>query len=295
MATPTLKQLDAFYWAATCANFSTAAQRLHLSVSSLSKRINELEQVVERTLFDRSGHRAVLTDDGEALLPAVVRVLESVAALQESVARDEGLSGRLRFGVGELSALTWLPRFVAAVQKQHPKLALEPYVDVGAALEEKVDAGELDFAVIAGRSSRSSVLSQPVAEARFAWMAAEALVGRERVLTPALLASHALVLLPSGSGVTRILDDWLLACGINHARRIECNNWSAVAGMLGEGVGIGFLPVDWARARPGGHLVQLTSEPPLAPLQYAFQWRRGDVRGLIPSMLSLVRQYADFC
>ncbi|KML15980.1 MULTISPECIES: LysR family transcriptional regulator [Burkholderia] len=295
MATPTLKQLDAFYWAATCANFSTAAQRLHLSVSSLSKRINELEQVVERTLFDRSGHRAVLTDDGEALLPAVVRVLESVAALQESVARDEGLSGRLRFGVGELSALTWLPRFVAAVQKQHPKLALEPYVDVGAALEEKVDAGELDFAVIAGRSSRTSVLSQPVAEARFAWMAAEALVGRERVLTPALLASHALVLLPSGSGVTRILDDWLLACGINHARRIECNNWSAVAGMLGEGVGIGFLPVDWARARPGGSLVQLTSEPPLAPLQYAFQWRRGDVRGLIPSMLSLVRQYADFC
>ncbi|KUY71081.1 LysR family transcriptional regulator [Burkholderia cepacia] len=294
MATPTLKQLDAFYWAATCANFSTAAQRLHLSVSSLSKRINELEQVVERTLFDRSGHRAVLTDDGEALLPAVVRVLESVAALQESVARDEGLSGRLRFGVGELSALTWLPRFVAAVQKQHPKLVLEPYVDVGAALEEKVDAGELDFAVIAGRSSRSSVLSQPVAEARFAWMAAEALVGRERVLTPALLASHALVLLPSGSGVTRILDDWLLACGVNHARRIECNNWSAVAGMLGEGVGIGFLPVDWARARPGGHLVQLTSEPPLAPLQYAFQWRRGDVRGLIPSMLSLVRHYADF-
>lgn len=294
MATPTLKQLDAFYWAATCANFSTAAQRLHLSVSSLSKRINELEQVVERTLFDRSGHRAVLTDDGEALLPAVVRVLESVAALQDSVARDEGLSGRLRFGVGELSAMTWLPRFVAAVQKQHPKLALEPYVDVGAALEEKVDAGELDFAVIAGRSSRGSVLSQPVAEARFAWMAADALVGSERVLTPALIARHALVLLPAGSGVTRILDDWLLACGINHVRRIACNNWSAVAGMLREGVGIGFLPVDWARARLGDDLVQLTSEPPLAPLPYAFQWRRGDVRGLIPSMLSLVRQYADF-
>ncbi|MDS0861075.1 LysR family transcriptional regulator [Burkholderia pseudomultivorans] len=294
MATPTLKQLDAFYWAATCANFSTAAQRLHLSVSSLSKRINELEQVVERTLFDRSGHRAVLTDDGEALLPAVVRVLESVAALQDSVARDEGLSGRLRFGVGELSAMTWLPRFVAAVQKQHPKLTLEPYVDVGAALEEKVDAGELDFAVIAGRSSRGSVLSQPVAEARFAWMAAEALVGGERALTPALIARHALVLLPSGSGVTRILDDWLLACGINHARRIACNNWSAVAGMLREGVGIGFLPVDWARARLGGSLGQLTGEPPLAPLPYAFQWRRGDVRGLIPSMLSLVRQYADF-
>ncbi|NRE30241.1 LysR family transcriptional regulator [Burkholderia pseudomallei] len=294
MATPTLKQLDAFYWAATCANFSTAAQRLHLSISSLSKRINELEQAVGRTLFDRSGHRAVLTEDGVALLPAAVRVLESVAALQDAFAGEKGLSGRLRFGVGELSALTWLARFVAAVQTLHPQLSLEPYVDVGAALEEKVDAGELDFAVIAGRSSRGSFLSQPVAEARFAWMAAEKLVGGERALTPGLLARHALVILPSGSGVTRILDEWLLACGINHPRRIACNHWSAVAGMLREGVGIGFLPAGWADARAGGGLVQLTSEPPLSPLHYAFQWRRGDMRGLIPSMLALVRQHADF-
>ncbi|MDI9654159.1 LysR substrate-binding domain-containing protein, partial [Burkholderia cenocepacia] len=105
--------------------------------SSLSKRINELDQVVGRPLLDCSGDRAGLTGDGEALLPAVVRVLESVAALQESVARDEGLSGRLRFGVGELSALTWLPRFVAAVQKLHPKLALEPrHADVQPGLQE---------------------------------------------------------------------------------------------------------------------------------------------------------------
>ena len=32
----TLKQLEAFYWAATCASFALAAQRLQLSTSSLS-------------------------------------------------------------------------------------------------------------------------------------------------------------------------------------------------------------------------------------------------------------------
>ncbi|WP_414441276.1 LysR family transcriptional regulator [Burkholderia sp. 22PA0106] len=294
MATPTLKQLDAFYWAATCENFTTAAQRLHLSVSSLSKRINELEQVVGVSLFDRSGHRAVLTGEGEKLIPGVLRVLESVAALQNTIAHDEGLTGRMRFGVGELSAMTWLPRFIATVQQHHPKLAIEPHVDVGAILEEKVDIGELDFAVIAGRSSRSSVLSQPVGEAQFAWMAAERLVGAQRKLTSSLISQHALVILPSGSGITRILDDWLLARGINHARRLPCNSWSAVAGMLREGVGIGFLPVSWAASPWGDELVPLESDPPLAPLQYAFQWRRGDVRGLIPAMLALVRQRVDF-
>lgn len=37
----TLKQLEAFYWAATCSTFAMAAGRVHLSVSSLSKRIAE--------------------------------------------------------------------------------------------------------------------------------------------------------------------------------------------------------------------------------------------------------------
>ncbi|KVU91425.1 LysR family transcriptional regulator [Burkholderia ubonensis] len=294
MATPTFKQLDAFYWAATSANFATAAQRLNLSISSLSKRINELEQATGRVLFDRSGHRAVLTEDGETLLPAAIRVLESVAALQDAFAQDKGLTGRLSFGVGELSALTWLPRFVAAVQKLHPQLKLEPYVDVGAVLEAKVDAGELDFAVIAGRSSRGSILSQQVTEARFAWMASERLVGSARTLTPALLERHPLVTLPAGAGTTHILDEWLLATGVNHARRITCNNWSALAGMMREGVGIGFLPADWAAAHTDAALVRLASKPALPPLPYAFQWRRGDMRGLIPSMLALVRQYADF-
>ncbi|WP_152412401.1 LysR family transcriptional regulator, partial [Yersinia pestis] len=32
----TLKQLEAFYWAARCSNFSIAAERLHISISSLS-------------------------------------------------------------------------------------------------------------------------------------------------------------------------------------------------------------------------------------------------------------------
>ncbi|KVO93795.1 LysR family transcriptional regulator [Burkholderia ubonensis] len=294
MTTPTFKQLDAFYWAATSANFATAAQRLNLSISSLSKRINELEQATGRALFDRSGHRAVLTEDGETLLPAAIRVLESVAALQDAFAQDKGLTGRLSFGVGELSALTWLPRFVAAVQKLHPQLKLEPYVDVGAVLEAKVDAGELDFAVIAGRSSRGSILSQQVTEARFAWMASERLVGSARTLTPALLERHPLVTLPAGAGTTHILDEWLLATGVNHARRITCNNWSALAGMMREGVGIGFLPADWAAAHTDAALVRLASKPALSPLPYAFQWRRGDMRGLIPSMLTLVRQYADF-
>lgn len=295
MHSPTLKQLEAFYYAATSANFATAAERLHISISSLSKRIAELEQVLGHTMFDRSGHKAVLTYDGNRLLPVALKTLDTVAELQNTFTTQKGLIGRCSFGVGELSALTWLPKFVAQIRKQHPNLRVEPYVDVGAVLEKRVDKGELDFAIIAGRSSRSSVLSHPVGVAQFTWMASPEVAGTFTTLTPLLLRRFPLITLPSGAGTTRIIDDWLLGQSITAEQRIECNNWVAIAGMLREGLGIGFLPKGWAMAGASEMpLKALQSDPPLASLHYAFQWRRDDIRLLIKLMRDLVTQCVDF-
>ena len=298
MATPSVKQLEAFWWAATCSNFSTAAERLYLSVSSLSKRISELEGVLGQALFDRSGHKAVLTEAGRRLLPAALGVLNAVADLGRSLAEAGSLSGHCRFGVGDLSALTWLPALVAATRRQHPGLTLEACVDVGGVLEHRLAEGELDFAVIAGRSSRSALVSQSVGAARFAWAVAPHLVGAQESSVVAsasvagLLQRHPLITLPPQAGTTRLLDDWLLAQGLgDRQERILCNSWAAVAGMLREGVGVGFLPEGWIE---GLGLLRLQAQPELAALQYAFQWRRGDARSLVPAMQGLVSAVIDF-
>ncbi|WP_050838067.1 LysR family transcriptional regulator, partial [Bordetella pertussis] len=205
----TLKQLEAFYWAATCASFAVAADRLHLSLSSLSKRIAELESALGLDLFDRSGHRAVLTAAGERLLPQARDLLASADRIRASLRAEPELGVRCRFGVGELSALTWLPRLIGRVRGRYPGLALEPYVDVGQVLKRKVAEGELDFAVVAGASSHSAIASAPVGQAHFAWVAAPSVAGAAQSLTPQLLAGTALVSLPDGAGTTRLLDPWL--------------------------------------------------------------------------------------
>lgn len=291
----TLKQLEAFYWAATCTNFSVAARRLNLSISSLSKRIAELEESLGRVLFDRSGHKAALTDEGRQLLPGARQLLGAAEALRDAAGGQRGLSGHCRFGVGELSALTWLPRLMAQARKLHPNLVLEPYVDVGAVLEQRVDKGELDFAVIAGRSSRQTMASEPIAHAHFAWTASPSLVGRSGKMTGALLQAHPLVSLPSGAGTTRIIDDWLLSQGADAGERITCNSLGAVAGLLVEGVGVGLLPKGWAdKLAKRGQLRKLNSPTELQPLTYSCQWRRGDARPAIKQMCELARQVADF-
>lgn len=291
----TLKQLEAFYWAATCINFAVAAERLHLSISSLSKRVAELEESLGQPLFDRSGHKAVLTEAGQQLLPKARDLLESAAAIRNAFTGNEGLSGKCRFGVGELSALTWLPRFIAHTRKTHPGLELEPYVDVGAVLEHKVDKGELDFAMIAGRSSRQTIVSQPITQAQFVWMASPELARRSGSKTAALLAKYPLISLPPGAGTTRIIDDWLLGQGVTTEERIYCNNWGAIAGMLIEGVGVGILPEGWSKKLVRRkQLRRLNEVPGLAALPYSFQWRRDDVRPLVGEMRRLAGEIADF-
>ena len=118
----TLKQLQAFHWAAVAASFAVAAERLHVSQSTLSKRIAELEAQLRTPLFDRSGHRAVLTEAGERLLPLARQMLGLADEMAALVADGQGLQGHCRFGVGELAALTWLPDLVSHAAAKYPEL-----------------------------------------------------------------------------------------------------------------------------------------------------------------------------
>jgi len=290
----TLKQLEAFYWAATCASFAVAAERLHLSVSSLSKRITELEETLGQPLFDRSGHKAVLTDAGQRLLPQARELLAAADQIRASMAEAPGLRGRCRFGVGELTALTWLPRLIGVVRAAYPELVLEPYVDIGQVLEQRVADGELDFAVIAGRSSRVGIASSPIGEARFSWAAAPSVLHGETRMTTALLARLPLVTLPAGAGTSRIIDDWLAGREAVD-ERLCCNNWGAIVGLLIEGTGVGLLPTHWALAlQAEGSLRVLQGEPGLAALPYAFQYRRDDARPLVACLRDAVASAVDF-
>jgi DNA-binding transcriptional LysR family regulator len=290
-----LKQLDAFYSAATCGNFSVAAEHLHISVSSLSKRVSELESSLGCALFDRSGRSAVLTADGERLLPKAREVLESGAKLVQSMQLSAGIQGSCCFGVSELSAMTWLADLVKKVEAEHPVLQLEPQVGLGQVLEQRLEDGELDFVVIAGPSSRSRLASEMVGQVQFVWAASPKLARAHRGAMERMIETELLVSLPDGAGGTRVLDDWLAKRGLRIGRRLACNSWAAVVGMIVEGAGFGFMPRAWAAQLQTQGALKIIDDPvSMRPLSYAFLWRRGDIRGTVSAMRQLVKEVIDF-
>jgi DNA-binding transcriptional LysR family regulator len=291
----TLKQVEAFYWAATLANFSRAAERLFLSQSSLSKRIAELEVQLGKPLFDRSGHRALLTPAGKTLLPLARRFIRAGNDLVEGMSESVQVRGICRFGMGELAALSWLPRLVASARAAFPDLVMEPHVELGQTLEQRVESGELDFAVVAGKSNRAALSSHVIAKVHFHWVGAPSLVGTHRVVNQRLLEQLAVITMPGEAGSAREFDNWLIANGLEVDRRLRCNNLGAIVGLVTAGVGISFLPDGWIDPLvKRGELVRLESSPALPALAYAFQARRDEVRPLVRQMRTLVTRDADF-
>lgn len=291
----TLKQLEAFYWAATAISFQMAADHLHISLSALSKRIGELETHFGQALFDRSGHRALLTDAGQRLLPLAAQILKMGHEIDNLLADDAGMIGHCRFGVGELAALTWLPDFIAHINHKHPNLTLEPCVDLGSSLERRLLSGQLDFAVVAGHSSHSDVSSHLIADVGFAWAAAPSLVDHQTVLNDALLQTHPLITMPHGAGPTRMLEHWLTTHGLESRNRLTCNNLSAVASLIIAGRGIGLFPLSWLeQLSPRAVAIPVRTRPRQLSMPYTFQHRRHDPRPLLASLHRSILDTADF-
>ena len=291
----TLKQLEAFYRAAICDSFAIAAENLHISVSTLSKRISDLEASLGRTLFDRDQYRARLTGEGQALLPHVRQLLDQADTLWQVALDDAGVRGHLRFAVGELASLTWLPRFISHASHRYPNLQLEPSVDVGADMRAAVESGELDFAVISGASSRQRIHSIPVGQAQFDWVASPALARAGLTVAEASARRLSLVTMQQGAGTYRILEDWVRDNEAFWGSILACNTWGGVSSLLQEGVGVGFMPRAWTMPLvERGLLCRLENWQALLPLSYSMQMRRDDTRVGMQRVQALLVELIDF-
>ena len=73
-----LRQLEYFVAVAEEANFTRAAERIHVAQPAVSAQIQRLERELGQTLLDRSRRAVRLTAAGEAVLPHARAALAAV-------------------------------------------------------------------------------------------------------------------------------------------------------------------------------------------------------------------------
>ena len=96
-----LENMKCFISLAECLNFTKAADKEHITQTSMSRKISSLEEELNVRLFYRDNHSVVLTDAGREFYIQAQRLLEAYNASIETVQNiHQGFTRSLKIGVG---------------------------------------------------------------------------------------------------------------------------------------------------------------------------------------------------
>jgi len=154
----TLRQLELF--AAICRDqtVTAAASRVGLSQAATSQALSELENLLERKLFDRKGRRLVLNEEGRLLLPQAIDVLDRVRDMEGSGAqRPMQISLYASLTAGNYMLPSIMSRFV----RSHPGYRFHVEIGNTEQVAESLLRFETEAGWIEGILKHESLLAFP--------------------------------------------------------------------------------------------------------------------------------------
>ncbi|HKD04945.1 MAG TPA: LysR substrate-binding domain-containing protein [Bryobacteraceae bacterium] len=199
----TLRQLEIF--AAVCqeGKITSAADRVGLSQAAASQALAELEDQLQRRLFDRKGRRLKENTAGRALLPEAIQILDRVRQIESGASQTVNIRIAASLTVGNYM----LPEFVGRFARQHPDAHFRMEIGNTEFVAASVRQFESDAGWIEGLARHPDLLSFPWREDQLVIIAApnHPLAGRQA--TPEALAKESWVLRENGSGTREVFED----------------------------------------------------------------------------------------
>jgi len=290
-----LRQLLALHWIERLGTFERAAEHLNTTQSAISKRIQELEASTGLQLFDRSQRGARLTAIGEEMLVIAREMLtlaERITSLKDGT---HVVTRRLRLGVTELTALTWLPRLIAKLVEDFPGLTVEAEVDMSRNLHEKLVDDLVDMIIIPDTFTAPEITAVPLGIVENAWMAAPGVVEHSGVVGLAELAKYPLLVQGKKSGSGLFVNKWLGTMGIELPKMLSSASLTAMLGLTAAGLGVTYLPLECFRPLVDeGKLTIIHTDPPLPPVPYMAMYRNDRPSAFVSEVAMRAVEQCDF-
>lgn len=158
-------------------SFAKAADRVARSSSAVSAQIRKLEEQAGTPLFVKAGRGLALTDAGDAMLRYARRMIELNDEAAAAV-RGTNLDGWVRVGLQEDFGEAILPDVLGRFARAHPKVRIEARVARNADLLDRLDANQLDLALVWGDPAsaalvaRTGIDSEAIAQVPMQWVGA---------------------------------------------------------------------------------------------------------------------------
>jgi DNA-binding transcriptional LysR family regulator len=239
----TLKQLEALAFVAQTGTFRKAAAALGTTQPNISVRIASLEETLGTVLMHRDAGSVRMTEKGQEILAEARRVLRATETLLETAKRQDLIQERLRLGVTELIAATWLHRFMREFREMYPKVRFELTIDLSHEIENLLSAGQLDVAILTEPFRTKSTGAVPLGSYKYGWVTTPD-IAAQLGAKPDMAAIHRQGILSHGKDTLASISlrKHLESQGLHATYVIHSSSLSSALNMAVDGMGIALLP-----------------------------------------------------
>ncbi len=289
-----LRHLRYFDALAETLNFTRAAERLHVTQSTLSHQIRQLEEELGHALFDRSTRHVRLTEAGELLrsyaTPALQQIDHGLHALRQDGA--DPLQDSLRLGATHSFATQLVPMCLSSFLAHAPTTLVTVQELSAGEIATRLAAGALDLGVSYRPADAPELWFEPLyhEELRLVVAPAHPLARRRRVR---MVELHGLrmVLLPQAFSTRQLLDEAFEAAGAVPRVVVELNSIAPMIELIRRTDIAGIIAE--TAITPGSDLAVVPLEDPTPRRTPGLLWKKGAARSpTMRHMAAIIRRAA---
>lgn len=254
-----LRHLRYFLALAERLSFTQAAAQVHITQSTLSHQISQLEEELGQRLFDRSDRRVTITASGELFLSKAINALAEIdngIALMNTLRKD--LTGELRIGTTPTLNMEVVPRCVALFTQDYPSVRVLVEEETGDGLVAGLQAERLDLVLAYQPLMLGNIVFEPLHTEEMILVVGKrhAFVRRRRVRM-AELHRRELVLPPRKFTTRQQIDEAFKAVGAQPFVAIEMVSLSAILALVEQTALATIVSRSTLRDRDGLHAIPL--------------------------------------
>ncbi len=260
-----LRHLRYFIALAGSLNFTRAAERLHITQSTLSHQIRQLEDELGTPLFDRIGKRVSLTVAGDEFLHHATQALRAIdlglGALRQN---PQEATGELHIGSTHTFNLGFIPDCLAAFQQRHPRVRVVVEELAADAIAQRLLQGTLDLGIAYRPGVPGPLQFEPLYNEEMVLVVARhhPLARRKRVR---MVELHHLpmALLPASFATRQMLDECFRSCGAEPQVVAELNTLAPMMGLVAKTQLACIVAANAVPSNAGLAIVRLDSPTPV--------------------------------
>jgi DNA-binding transcriptional LysR family regulator len=239
-----LVSLKIFVAVAECGNLTRAAEREHLAVSAISKRVTELEELIGTPLLQRYPRGVGLTPAGQSLLHHARQVLHLVDRMDAKLGEFAGgAKGHVRLHAVASALNQFLPEEIETFLSSYPGVRISLEERTGKAVVLAVADGSADLGVVSGQTPRPGLSVMPYhTDHLMIGVPLGHPLARRKSIRFAEALDYAFVGPHADSSLAVLMTEGARACGKPIEQRVQASSFDTMCRLVQTRLGITMLP-----------------------------------------------------